>query len=156
MLKYIAFSLTTLTAGMTFAQEAAPVDLTIYPAAKTGQGQHILTLPTLEHEGNYKVEVYVAQKMEVDCNQVMISADLEQEDVKGWGYPYYTVEDVSQPAQTMMGCLDAKKTEELVPLQFGEDGFVRYNSKLPLVIYAPEGLSVGYRLWQTDGKVITN
>lgn len=153
MLKYVAFSFAALTASAALAQEGG-VDISIYPAAKAGYQQHVFTLPALENEYDSKIEVYVTQKMSVDCNRVMIGADLESEDIKGWGYSYYVVEDIKPPAQTLMGCPDDKKTEELVPLHFGDDAFVRYNSKLPLVVYAPEGLNVGYRLWQTDGTVI--
>jgi ecotin len=29
-------------------------------------------------------------------------------------------------------------------------GPVRYNSRLPLVVYVPEGLEVRYRLWKAE------
>jgi ecotin len=32
-----------------------------------------------------------------------------------------------------------------------EDPFLRYNSKLPIVIYVPDGFSVRYRTWSADG-----
>ena len=137
-----------------FAQSAAaPVDLTIYPEAKSGQIRHVLTLPQQENEDLFKVEIFAGQTMMVDCNTVMISADLDEEDVKGFGYPYYEIDDISPGATTMMACPNAEKREALVPLRLGSDAFIRYNSKLPLVVYAPEGLTVGYRLWQTDNTL---
>ena len=37
----------------------------------------------------------------------------------------------------------------------GEPELMRYNSRLPLVIYVPQGVEVRYRIWRGDDKVIT-
>jgi len=29
---------------------------------------------------------------------------------------------------------------------------VRYNSRLPIVVYAPEGVEVRFRTWRADGE----
>ena len=34
----------------------------------------------------------------------------------------------------------------------GEPFLIRYNSKLPIVVYAPEGVEVQYRVWKADPK----
>jgi serine protease inhibitor ecotin len=34
-----------------------------------------------------------------------------------------------------------------VPKQEDETAFIRYNSRLPVVVYAPEGAEVRYRIW---------
>ena len=38
----------------------------------------------------------------------------------------------------------------------GEPYFIRYNSRLPIVVYAPEGVEVRYRIWKagSEAKVI--
>ncbi len=36
----------------------------------------------------------------------------------------------------------------------GEGFLLRYNSKLPVVVYVPEGFEVRYRIWQAGEKVI--
>ncbi|MDQ2067681.1 serine protease inhibitor ecotin [Xinfangfangia sp. CPCC 101601] len=150
----------TLVAGAAHAQTAentpAPVDTSIFPAAKKGMVQHILTVPAEEHEENFITEIVVGRMMEVDCNKVVIGADLEREDLEGWGYNYFEVEDISEPASTMMGCPDNTRTEKFVSFNFGNDAFQRYNSRMPLVIYAPEGVTVGYRIWSTDGELHQN
>ena len=37
----------------------------------------------------------------------------------------------------------------------GEPRLLRYNSRLPLVVYVPDGVEVRYRLWRADGNVRT-
>jgi ecotin len=32
----------------------------------------------------------------------------------------------------------------------GEPYLIRYNSRLPVVVYAPEGVEVRYRLWSAE------
>jgi ecotin len=145
-----------MTAGFAAAQTAspAPVDPKIFPEAKTGYTRHILTIPEQASEQNFKIEIVAGQNMEVDCNQVMISADIDDENLEGWGYNYYKIDDISKPASTMMGCPDNSRTTKFIDFNMGNEALVRYNSKLPLVVYAPENIEVGYRVWQTDGKLI--
>lgn len=51
-----------------------------------------------------------------------------------------------------MACPDGQTRQDFVPV-IG-DGFVlRYNSKLPIVIYAPKDVEVRYRLWSAADKV---
>jgi ecotin len=37
----------------------------------------------------------------------------------------------------------------------GEPELLRYNSRLPLVVYLPDGVEVRYRIWRGDGTVCT-
>jgi ecotin len=147
-----------LTASVSFAQsgDAKPIDPNIFPAAKAGFTRHVLTIPKGSEEGNLKIEIVAGLNMEVDCNHVMISADLDDENLEGWGYNYYKIDDVSKPASTLMGCPDGSKKDAFVTLNLGQDALIRYNSKLPLVVYAPENLKVGYRIWETNGKIEMN
>jgi ecotin len=35
----------------------------------------------------------------------------------------------------------------------GEPYFIRYNSRLPIVVYVPEGAEVRYRIWEAGAEV---
>lgn len=157
MKKALTFSLLISSAcmGAFSAQAQNNVDPSIYPKPKAGMSQHIFTLPAQENEGLFKIEIVASKIMMVDCNRVIIGADLESETLEGWGYNYYKIEDISAPATTMMACPDAAKKEADIELNLDDDQFIRYNSKLPVVIYAPENIKVGYRLWKTDGVVVS-
>ena len=39
-------------------------------------------------------------------------------------------------------------------MKFTALGLLRYNSKLPLVVYVPEGVEVKYRLWSTEPELV--
>ena len=50
---------------------------------------------------------------------------------------------------------NAPKVNRFITLG-GEPYLIRYNSRLPLVVYAPEGVEVRYRIWNVrpETKVI--
>jgi len=140
----------TCGAGAALAQGH---DTSMYPAASAGMVQHVFTLPAQEDEQAYRVEIVAGQTVMADCNNTRFSADLDEEDVAGWGYSYYEIDDISPMMSTMMACGDSARTEKFIEAGMGDEAMVRYNSKLPLVIYAPTELKVGYRIWHTDGTV---
>lgn len=122
-------------------------DLKAFPQAQNGILRHVIRLAPQTNENLFKVEIIPGKTIEKDCNNTFFMGDIEEETVKGWGYTYYVVEDVKGPASTMMACPDNTKIKAFVPVAT-DDGLVRYNSKLPLVIYAPKDVEVRYRIWQ--------
>jgi ecotin len=62
------------------------------------------------------------------------------------------LEKVVGPASTKMACPPGEgKTEAFVAVR-GEGFLQPYNSKLPVVVYVPDGFEVRYRIW-TAGQV---
>ena len=53
----------------------------------------------------------------------------------------------------MMACPDGKKTKKFVTAGLGDDAMLRYNSKLPIVVYTPENVDVKYRVWEAQETV---
>jgi ecotin len=128
-------------------------DMKPYPPAQPGFSRMVFRLPALENEADHEVEVIVGQTLMVDCNRTMFRGNLEQRVVEGWGYSYYILEKVGGPVSTLMACPpDAKKTEDFVVVR-GEGFKLRYNSKLPVVVYVPQGFAVRYRIWSAAEKV---
>lgn len=127
-------------------------DLKPFPEAANGFSRHVIRLAETSDEGNRKVEIRVGKNLMVDCNRTRFAGNLERHVAKGWGYPYYELKTPGGPVSTMMACPeDAPKTEQFVPV-VGEGYLLRYNSKLPVVVYAPEGFTVRYRLWTTTDQ----
>lgn len=141
-----------LAATVTQANAAKLEDVAPYPKAEAGFVRQVIHLPKQAHEEDFKVEVLAGKTLTVDCNRQRLGGTLEEKTLEGWGYSYYRLDKVSGPASTLMACPDGKTTKEFVPVV--GDGFVlRYNSKLPIVIYAPKDIEVRYRIWSASDKV---
>ncbi|MDU3076465.1 MAG: ecotin family protein, partial [Mixta calida] len=55
-------------------------------------------------------------------------------------------------ASTQMMCADKRKHREFIAANL-QQGLLRYNSKLPIVVYTPADVEVKYRLWQADPAI---
>ncbi|OUF43421.1 ecotin [Pluralibacter gergoviae] len=53
----------------------------------------------------------------------------------------------------MMACPDGKKTQKFVTAYLGDRALLRYNSKLPVVVYTPDNLDVKYRVWKAQDAI---
>lgn len=120
----------------------------MFPAPKLGMVQHILTLPPLENEDDYLLEIQIGQTQLVDCNKHGLSGELKELTVKGWGYNYYQVDEISQGPSTMMACFEMAKKEVFVRIP--SELKMRYDSRLPKVFYLPKGTELRFRTWKVD------
>jgi ecotin len=127
-----------------------------YPSPEKGMVRHVLHLPTLKDESAVKVELIAGKIVETDgVNQYFFGGKIVEQTVEGWGYPRYNV-TVGQMGSTLMAPPpNMPKVNKFVAIG-GEPMIIRYNSKLPVVVYAPEGVEVRYRIWKADpeGKPI--
>ena len=161
-MKYTTLMLSALllsaSAGAADNQKTAPDNAPLenvapYPQAEKGQVRHVISLPPQEDETRYKVELLIGKTLQVDCNRHMFGADIESKTLEGWGYDYLVVNKLSALASTRMMCVDKKTHEEFVVANTGNTGLLRYNSKLPIVVYTPADVQVKYRLWQADAAL---
>lgn len=124
-----------------------------YPQAEKGMKRQVITLTPQQDESTLKVELLIGQTLNVDCNQHRLGGTLETKTLEGWGYDYYVFDNVISPVSTMMACPEGKKEQKFVTASLGEDGMLRYNSKLPIVVYTPANVDVKYRIWKADANV---
>ncbi|MBT0659356.1 serine protease inhibitor ecotin [Providencia rettgeri] len=124
-----------------------------YPKAESGMTRHVIELTKQKNENDFMVELVIEKTIKAVCNRQWFMGDLDRKTLEGWGYDYYKLDEVKGPASTMMGCSEPAK-DRFVTTQLGDDAFVRYNSKLPIVVYAPKDMQVKYRIWSTDDKLI--
>lgn len=125
---------------------AEPLDA--YPAAEEGMTRHVLVLPSLEDEASAKVEVIVGKTVMTDgVNRHFFAGRLEEGTVDGFGCPYLELPELGPMAGTRMAPPEGTPEKETFVGLGGEPVLVRYNSKLPVVVYVPEGCEVRYRVW---------
>ncbi|EJD6371241.1 serine protease inhibitor ecotin [Providencia rettgeri] len=124
-----------------------------YPKAESGMTRHVIQLANQQNENDFMVELVIGKTIKADCNRQWFMGDLDKKTLEGWGYDYYKLDEVKGPASTMMGCPEPAK-DRFVSTQLGDDAFMRYNSKLPIVVYTPSDMHVKYRVWSTDGKLM--
>ncbi len=148
--------LMSLLAGLLVVETVAGIeqnDMKPYSAAQEGFERMVFRVPIAENEADRKVEIIVGKTLSVDCNRTWFGGSLEKRVAKGWGYPYFVLGKITGPASTMMACPgDEKRTEAFVSVR-GKGFLQRYNSKLPMVVYVPEGFEVRYRIWQAGNEI---
>ena len=129
-------------------------NLKAFPPAEEGMMRYVLQLPRQDDESIFKVELLVGKTVQVDeKNRYFFGGKIEKETIKGWGYPRYNVSEMGPMAGTRMAVdPDVPKIARFISLG-GEPYIIRYNSRMPIVVYVPEGIEVRYRIWTTGAEL---
>jgi ecotin len=133
------------------ATAIAADNMKAFPPAEEGMIRYVISLPKQADESNFRVELIVGKTLRIDAvNRYFFGGRLEVENIAGWGFDRYVLRRLGPMAGTMMAVdPDAPKVERFVSLG-GEPRLLRYNSRLPLVVYVPSGVEVRYRLWRAE------
>tara|TARA_R110000850_G_scaffold16224_10_gene50865 strand:- start:1522 stop:2007 length:486 start_codon:yes stop_codon:yes gene_type:complete len=158
MRRIIELSLCLALAGWIGTNVSAAPDhpeLKAFPEAEEGQQRIVIVLPekTRDEEGAFKVELIPGKVMMTDgVNKVRHGSTVESRPLKGWGYTFYEVIGKDVVMSTKMAPRPGtKKVEKFVA---GQSLTIRYNSRLPVVVYAPEGYEVRYRIWSAGEEQV--
>lgn len=125
-----------------------------FPPAEEGMVRYVLKLPKQADESAFKVELVVGRMTEVDeWNRYFFGGKIETETIKGWGFPFYRVKTLGPMAGTLMAVdPNAPKVARFISL--GVDPYIiSYHSRVPIVIYVPEGAEVRYRIWRAGAEI---
>jgi ecotin len=127
--------------------------LKAFPAAGEGVVRYLLQLPPQQDESALQVELIVGKPVETDAeNRYFFGGRIEAETIAGWGFTRYKVDELGPLAGTRMAVdPSAPKVSRFVRLG-GEPYLIRYNSRLPIVVYVPAGVEVRYRLWMAGAE----
>jgi ecotin len=153
----LSLALASLLAGAATAQ-AQPVagggrdDLQAFPQPAPGQARRVIRLSPEQDEDGLRVGLVVGRSLLVDCNRQIFPARIEERTAEGWGYSYYVVTSVGQSASTQMACPDHTRARQFV--RATDEPLVRYNSRLPLVVFAPSDVEVRYRIWRAGAETV--
>lgn len=126
-------------------------NMNAFPPPDKGQIRYVIQLAEQDDESNYQVELIVGQTVKIDeINQYFFGGQIKKESIVGWGFTRYVVSELGPMAGTMMAVdPNAPKVDRFIRLG-GEPYLIRYNSRLPVVIYVPEDVEVRYRIWQAE------
>ena len=121
-----------------------------FPPAEAGMVRYVLQLPKQEDESLAKVELIVGKQVQIDpINKYFFSGQIESENIEGWGFTRYVVKQLGPMAGTLIGVdPDEPKVPRFITLG-GEPFLIRYNSRLPVVVYVSEDAEVRFRIWNT-------
>ena len=154
LMKTVVMSILLL--GFTAVTQAGGTDkrLAAFPQAEAGMLRYLLHLPSREDESAHKVELIVGQTVETDAhNRYFLGGEIRAESIPGWGYTRYLVDKVGPMAGTLMAVdPNAPKVARFITLG-GPPYLVRYNSRLPIVVYVPIGVEVRYRIWSGGADI---
>lgn len=125
-----------------------------FPPAAEGMVRYVLQLPKQADESAFKVELIVGKTVQVDeRNSYFFGGKIEEETIQGWGFTRYKVSTLGPMAGTLMAVdPNAPKVARFITLG-GDPYLIRYNSRLPIVVYVPEGVEVRYRIWTAGAEV---
>lgn len=119
-----------------------------FPLPGPGMERYVLFLPVREDESLRMVQLIVGRTEETDpINRYFLSGRIQTETIQGWGFIRYVIKDLGSMAGSRMAVPPGTPMQaRFIPLG-GEPYLIRYNSRLPVVVYAPEGAEVRYRVW---------
>ena len=148
------FSITALSLLAAVVSTQAADIMKAFPPAEEGMVRFVLQLSKQDDESVFKVELIVGKTVQIDeKNRYFFAGKIENETIKGWGYTRYYVSKLGPMAGTLMAVdPNVPKVSKFITLA-GEPYIIRYNSRMPIVVYVPEGVEVRYRIWTTGAEV---
>ena len=149
-------TLFALVLSLVTTMSLAADNMKAFPPAEEGMVRYVINLPEQEDEAAWRVELLVGRTVQLDAaNRYFFAGTLETETIEGWGFDRHILRQLGPMAGTLMAVNpDAPKAERFITLG-GEPRLLRYNSRLPLVVYVPDGVEVRYRFWRADLDVTT-
>ena len=115
--------------------------------------RHVILLPHKERgeEDDFKVEIVAGRTIDTDgVNTVRFGGEFREKDIPGWGFSFFEVDALPGPLSTRIAPPPGTPSEKRFVA--GPKLLVAYNSRLPLVVYAPEGVEIRSRVWRAEGE----
>jgi ecotin len=133
------------------AETEAERNLKAFPPANEGMTRHVLMLPPHENEDSLRVELQIGKVVKTDPhNRFFFGGTLKDVNIEGWSFTRYVLSEIGPMGGTLIAVDPAEpKVERFITLG-GEARLMRYNSRLPLVVYVPQGVEVRHRIWRAD------
>lgn len=147
-LRSLASSALAVSFTLGTARAADPLDA--FPPADEGMVRFVIDLPEREDADQLRVELIPGKQVETDpVNRHFFAGQLGSKTVEGMGYSYYILPEFGPMAGTLMAPPPGAEPEPRFVALGGEPFLIRYNDRLPIVVYLPQGAELRYRIWET-------
>ena len=126
-----------------------------YPAAGPGRVRHVVLLPAVDAEAaeDLKVEVVAGKTIDTDgVNRFRFGGEFREKDIPGWGFSFLEVDALPGPLSTRIAPQEGAPVEKRFVA--GPRMLMRYNARLPIVVYAPPGVEIRTRVWRAEGEPV--
>jgi ecotin len=138
------------------ATDEAVRNLKAFPPAEPGMKRVVIFVPPKKVEEDFRVQLLVGKTVPTDgVNRQFFGGQLQTETIEGWGFDRHILHQLGPMAGTLMAPPPGAKPVERFVTLAGEPQLLRYNSRLPLVVYVPEGVEVRWRAWRANTKTKT-
>lgn len=151
-LSVVAVVLMVAGSASVAAGRTAKDELAAFPKTFPDRTRRVIFLPPRPNESALKVGIIAGRTVAVDCNLHVFGSKMETRTVQGWGYDYFVITLAGPPASTAMACPPGSKSRRFV--RSSDEPLLRYNSRLPLVIFAPANVEVRYRVWRAGPEAV--
>jgi ecotin len=144
----VAVALLSASTAITAHRES---DIQMFPAAERGMQRLVIRMAPRRDEANWRVEFFAGKVMRMDCNITSYVQNMVAHELSGVGHMYWVVDGRADAMSTLMGCPPGS---EHMAFASGSPTTQPYNGSLPIVIYAPIGFQVRYRMWNIVSRDI--
>jgi ecotin len=128
-------------------------NLKAFPPAEPGMKRLVIYVPPKDVEKDFRVQLLVGKTVSTDgVNLQFFGGQLETETIEGWGFERHILRQLGPMAGTLMAPPPGAKPVERFVTLGGEPKLLRYNSRLPLVVYVPADVEVRWRVWRADAE----
>ncbi|GMV77769.1 MAG: hypothetical protein AMXMBFR79_09040 [Chitinophagaceae bacterium] len=118
-------------------------NFSVFPKVEKDFKRVVIQVPATINDASRQIEIFVGKQEMVDCNRHTLMGEIAEKELEGFGYNYYIVHSKGEFTSTLMACPDNKKIKKFITFV---PRIMRYNSKMPIVFYIPNGFEVRYRI----------
>lgn len=125
-----------------------------YPEPKEGYKKVIINLPELKNEKDYKVEIFLTQKIKLNkCENGNFNVKLNQKfALPPSRFAYYEAENSYESVIFKVNdeCVEEKVEKKI----YNYPIFENYQERRSFIFYIPQNLDLEYRIWKVEPKYI--
>ena len=130
-------------------------DMKAFPPAEAGMARHVIRLSKQKDETAFKVELIIGKTVRTDAiNHYFFGGTLETVEIPGWGFDRYVLRKLGPMGGTLMA-VDPAAPQVARFIGIAGETILRYNSRLPIVVYVPADVEVRYRLWRAGPPLLS-